>query len=136
MLCIKRPKNHPVRPYWDGRARPIERGIIAMLCSAAKHVTEPWRTIGRCGLSRKGVHKPLHSEFVDAHRRIANFILVSRSTYPTVSAFAKHRQFAFMVHFGNCRIACDLSRAGAHRTFDFHILVRIVFGFHQLCSLG
>ena len=58
MLCIERPKNHPVRPYRDGRTRPIERSVIAMLRSAAKHVTQPWRTIGRRGLSSKGVHKP------------------------------------------------------------------------------
>ncbi len=98
-----------------------------MLRSAAKHVTQPWRTIGRRGLSSKGVHKPLHSEFVDAHRRIANFILVSRSTYPTVSAFAKHCQFAFVVHFGNRCIACDLTRSCAHCTCDFHTPVRGVF---------
>lgn len=131
MLCIERPKNHPMRPYRNCRTRPIERGVIAMLCSSAKHVTQAWRTISRCGLSRKGVHKPLHSEFVDAHRRISNFILVSRSTHPTVSAFAKHCQFAFVVHFGNHRIACDFSRACTHRTCDFHILVRVVFWSHR-----
>jgi hypothetical protein len=60
MFRIERPKDHPMWSYWNGRTRPIERCVVAVLHSAAKHVTQSGSTIRRCRPSRKGVHEPLH----------------------------------------------------------------------------
>ena len=59
-----------------------------MLRGTAKHVTQSGSAIRRCRFSGKGVPEPLHPEFVDAHRGIANFIFVSGSADPAIAAFA------------------------------------------------
>jgi len=45
----KRPKHHPMWSYGNGRARPIEGRVVAMLRGPAKHVTQSRSAIRGAG---------------------------------------------------------------------------------------
>jgi hypothetical protein len=67
------------------------------------------------------VFEPLHTELIDAHRRITYPILIARDTNPLVAARPQNaRHVSVSVHFCDRGVTRNLQGAGAHCTRNLH----------------
>ena len=113
---IERPCDHPVRSYGNSGTGFIRRIGVASLCGAAQHVNHSGRCVRRLRLSLHGIHHPSHTHGVHAHRRVANFVFVSRCTNPLIRSFDQNGHGAVCSHFGDRRVFGHLFRTGEARS--------------------
>jgi hypothetical protein len=75
---IERPRDHPMRSYGNRGTGFIRRIRVVSLCGAAQHVNHSGHCVRRLRLSLHRIHYPSHSHGVHAHRRVADFVFISR----------------------------------------------------------
>jgi hypothetical protein len=106
---IERPRDHPMRSDGNSGTGFIRRIRVASLRGAAQHVNHSGRCVRRLRLSLHGIHHPSHAHGVHAHRRIADFVFVSRGTNSFVRAFDQNSHGSVGSNLGHRRVFGHLS---------------------------
>lgn len=113
-LGIKWPHDHPVRTNLDRRAGLIVRITVAPLFCPCQHVGDSRNSIRRLRQMVTKCVVSLLRSLVLTHRRIRDRIRIARHTHPAVGSWTKYLHFSGGIDFRDCRVFCDLHRAGGY----------------------
>ena len=120
---VVRPSDHPVRPDRDRRAGSVKRICVAMLGSAAKHVYQAGRFVGRSRLLFHNAFSPLQTHRIGAHRNIPNLVLVPRKACPFICTRAERCRRAIVMQFRDSSVLGNLARTGQHSSCNLSCFV-------------